>query len=69
MIIIGYNGHSPHDGSIAVIRDGKILFSLANERLNGEKHIKGVSLRVVTYALKKCNLSLSEVVEEPTNYY
>jgi len=61
MIILGYNGHSPHDGSIAVVRDGKILFSLANERLNGEKHIRGVSSRLVAYALKKCNLSLSDV--------
>lgn len=61
MIILGYNGHSPHDGAVAIVKDGKIIFSLANERITGEKHQKSIDMNLISYALRKCGLSLSDI--------
>ena len=61
MIILGYNSGSPHDGSVAIIKDGKIIFSIASERLTGKKHQSGIDKKIINYALRKTNLDSSEI--------
>ena len=44
--------HIGHDSSVALIRDGKIIADVAEERFTRTKHYAGLPIRSLEYCLK-----------------
>ncbi len=59
MIILGI--HHGHDSSAALIRDGKIIADVAEERFVRIKHYCGLPHRAVEYCLKEAGIEMPEV--------
>src|SRR5665647_185949 len=60
MIILGI--HSGHDSSASIIKDGKIIADVQEERFNRIKHSNNVPLRSIDYCLKASGLkSINDV--------
>jgi carbamoyltransferase len=60
MLILGINMFHP-DASAAIVQDGKVLFAIAEERLNRKKHYAGVPLLAVKACLLAAGVRLSDV--------
>jgi hypothetical protein len=53
--------HIGHDSSAALIRDGKILADVAEERFTRVKHYCGLPIHSLEYCLKSQGLTMSDV--------
>ena len=53
--------HIGHDSSAALIKDGKILCDVAEERFNRIKHYSGLPIKSIEYCLRYSNLTINEV--------
>lgn len=54
MIVLGI--HAGHDSSAAIIKDGKILADVQEERFIRVKHSNNIPLKSIDYCLKACGL-------------
>jgi len=50
-----------HDGSAAIVRDGKLVAAITTERLTRFKKHRGVTREVLRYVLQKANLQLNNI--------
>ena len=53
--------HVGHDSSAALVRDGKIVADVAEERFVRTKHYSGLPLHAIDYCLKSQNLSIADI--------
>lgn len=60
MYILGLNCYY-HDSAACLIKDGKIIAALEEERLNREKHTKKFPINSIKYCLKKANISMNDI--------
>lgn len=59
MIIIGLNFN--HDGSAAIIKDGKVLAAVSSERITRRKKMRGVPPVVVDYLLRAADIRIEDI--------
>lgn len=60
MIILGI--HSGHDSSAAILRDGKLLADVQEERFNRNKHSNNTPIKSIEYCLKEAGvIDINEV--------
>lgn len=59
MYILGV--HIGHDSSVALIKDGKILADVAEERFTRLKHYCGLPINAIDYCLKSQGISIGEI--------
>ena len=59
MIILGIN--DTHDASACLIKDGKVIFAIQEERLTRTKNIASLPINSIKFILKKYNLSANEI--------
>lgn len=50
-----------HDGSVAVLRDGKLVGAISNERLSRIKKARGVTKEMIEYVLDIANLKITDI--------
>jgi len=50
-----------HDGSAAIVRDGRLVSAISNERLSRKKKAKGVTAEMISYVLEAADLTLDDV--------
>lgn len=62
MIVLGITAYF-HDSSICLIKDGKIIFAIEEERLTRIKHDSSFPSNSIKEALRYCQISSSEVDE------
>ena len=55
MIVLGI--HSGHDSSAAIVKDGKILADVQEERFVRVKHSNNIPLKSIAYCLKEAKLN------------
>jgi len=60
MIILGISAYHP-DSSACIIRDGKLIAAVEEERFKRIKHWAGFPKEAIRYCLTEANISLSEV--------
>lgn len=53
--------HDNHNASICLLEDGKVLFCLQEERINGIKNFNGFPINAIQRALKWGDLSLEDI--------
>jgi carbamoyltransferase len=58
-VILGLN--MGHDGSAAVVRDGKLVAALSRERLSRKKKQSGVSVEMIDYVLSIANAKMEDI--------
>ncbi len=66
--VLGLNTYD-HDVSACLLRDGKITFAIAKERITREKHASGFYKEVVDYCLDAEGISLDDVELVVRNCY
>ena len=59
MIILGIN--DTHDASACLIKDGKLISAVAEERCQRKKNIAGFPHQAIKEVLKEANLSIMRV--------
>ena len=59
-IILGLNANHA-DSSACLIKNGKLLFAIEEERINRIKHWAGLPIESIKACLKHANISLDEV--------
>jgi carbamoyltransferase len=59
MNILGFN--FDHDASVAVIKNGKIISAISNERISRIKKSTGITSTMVNYVLKESNLKITDI--------
>lgn len=63
------HGLNFHDPSVAIISDGKVLFAIEEERINGIKGSKGIfPARAIKYALDYCRIKESDITGIAVGY-
>jgi carbamoyltransferase len=70
MYVLGIHyGH--HDASVALIRDGEVVFAAAEERFTRVKHYSGLPLYALSSCLKESKISMDEIdtIAIPTASY
>lgn len=62
--------HIGHDSSAALVRDGRIVADVAEERFTRIKHYSGLPINAIAYCLKSQNLAMADIdaVAIPTAY-
>ncbi len=60
MYILGTNCSS-HDTSAALIKDGKVLFAVEEERLNGEKHTRQFPVNAIKACLDFAGITIDDI--------
>ena len=62
--------HIGHDSSAALVRDGKIVTDVAEERFTRIKHYSGMPIHAIAYALKSQHLTMADIdaIAVPTSY-
>lgn len=66
MNILGINQVSglltwQHDGAAALIKDGKLIATVEEERLNRQRHAKGLPKLAIEYCLKEGGISIKDI--------
>jgi predicted NodU family carbamoyl transferase len=61
MISMGMNNSQMHDSSACIVRDGEVLFAVAEERLSGVKHDAGFP----ALAIRACLEFVRGLAERP----
>lgn len=59
MIVLGL--HTGHDGSAAIVKDGKLIASLARERLTRQRKTHGIDTNLIHTVLETARVNLSDV--------
>lgn len=59
MLVVGLN--FGHDGSVAVMRDGKLLAAISSERVTRRKKCRGVPPSVFDYLLNIANIRIEDI--------
>ena len=54
-------GYSSHDGAAVLLRDGKIVAAIEEERLNRVKHSNFFPARAIRYCLQEAGVSIEDV--------
>jgi carbamoyltransferase len=68
MITLGLNPFS-HDASAAIIKDGKVLAAVAQERFDRMKHSKNIPKDAIRYCLQVANITnTNEITEIGINF-
>ena len=65
-IILGLNANHA-DSSACLIKDGKLLFGIEEERINRTKHWAGVPIKSIEECLKSTGIDSSEVTDISLN--
>ena len=65
-IILGLNANHA-DSSACLIKDGKLLFGIEEERINRTKHWAGVPIQSIEECLKSTGIDSSEVTDISLN--
>ncbi|MBW3623240.1 MAG: carbamoyltransferase [Armatimonadetes bacterium] len=60
MVVLGINAYHG-DASACLIRDGKLLYAIAEERLNREKHCAGFPVEAIRFCLDRAGITINEV--------
>lgn len=62
--------HIGHDSSAALVRDGRIVADVAEERFTRIKHYSGLPIQSIAYALKSQGLTMADIdaIAIPTSY-
>jgi len=55
MIVLGI--HAGHDSSAAIVKDGKVIADVQEERFNRVKHSNNIPLKSINYCLEACDIS------------
>ncbi len=53
--------HIGHDSSVALVRDGRIVADVAEERFNRRKHFAGFPMQALTWALSEHKLTMEDI--------
>jgi len=53
--------HIGHDSSVALVRDGRIVADVAEERFNRRKHFAGFPIQALTWALSEHKLTMEDI--------
>jgi carbamoyltransferase len=53
--------HFDHDGSAAIVSDGKILCAISSERITKIKKMKGITSQVINYVLQESNMTIDDI--------
>ena len=67
MNILGLNYHHP-DSSACLVKDGKLLAAVDEERFKRIKHYSGFPINSINYCLENQNLKISEIDYVALNY-
>ena len=59
MIVLGINGS--HDGSLAIVKDGKLIKAVSTERTHRVKKWAGFTPYDLNYLLDECNIKLKDI--------
>ena len=65
-IILGINSNHA-DSSACLIKDGKILFGVEEERINRVKHWAGIPIESIKEALKFTNIDANDITDISIN--
>ena len=65
-VILGLNCNHA-DSSACVVKDGKLLIALEEERINRIKHWAGLPINSIKECLKNSNLNLNEITDISIN--
>ena len=65
-IILGLNANHA-DSSVCIIKNGKLLFAIEEERINRVKHWAGVPVLSIEESLKSTGLDSSEITDISLN--
>ena len=63
MITLGFNYSQMHDSSACIVRDGELLFAVAEERLSRVKHDSGFPHRAIRACLDFADVKLDQLDE------
>src|SRR5947209_10216513 len=63
MITLGINYNKTHDSSACIVRDGELLFAVAEERLSRIKHDAGFPVLAIQACLKHAAVQADQVDE------
>ena len=64
-IVLGIN--YGHDGSVCIVRNGKLEIAIATERITRRKKDFSITDEVIHYVLKELNLSICDIDYIATN--
>ena len=53
--------HIGHDSGAALVKDGKIISDVSEERFNRIKHYSGVPIESIDFCLSKGNLTIEDI--------
>ena len=56
-----------HDGSVCLVRDGKLEFAIGTERISKVKKQQGFTDEIINYVLDSCGLTLDDIDCVATN--
>src|SRR5271155_5285968 len=63
LITLGYNYSQMHDSSACIVRDGEVLYAVAEERLSRVKHDAGFPHRAIRACLDFAGIAPDQVDE------
>jgi len=66
-VIVGL-GVFVHDTSVAIMRDGQVLFAAEQERFDRHKHSQNIPVDALNAGLRWCGLQFSDIDEIVVNY-
>ncbi len=56
-----------HDGSVCLVKDGKLEFAIGTERISKVKKQQGFTDEIINYVLDSCDLTLNDIDCVATN--
>ena len=65
-IILGLNCNHA-DSSACIVKDGKLLFAIEEERINRVKHWAGIPIKSINKCLIQSNISADEITDIAIN--
>ena len=65
-IVLGLNCNHA-DSSACIIKDGKLLFGIEEERINRIKHWAGIPIKSIQECLVQTNINISEITDVTVN--
>ena len=65
-VILGLNCNHA-DSSACIVKDGKLIIALEEERINRIKHWAGLPINSIKECLKNSNINLSEITDISIN--
>ena len=65
-VVLGLNCNHA-DSSACIIKDGKLIFAIEEERINRIKHWAGLPIQSIEECLKQSNVDCSEITDIALN--